>query len=105
MNIMLSSNRRLHIVKISIFLVTVALITSAAGCGESSPVEPQYITQLAAGSDHTVGLKSDKTVVAVGDNSFLQCNVDNWKNIIYMDAGGAHTVALKSDGTDRKSTR
>jgi len=36
------------------------------------------ITQVAAGLWHTVGLKADGTVVAVGLNSFGQCNVDGW---------------------------
>ena len=36
---------------------------------------------IAAGNYHTVGLKSDGTVVAVGDNYSGQCDVDSWKNI------------------------
>jgi len=34
---------------------------------------------VAAGYSHTVGLKSDGTVVAVGRESAGQCNVDGWK--------------------------
>jgi len=37
---------------------------------------------LAAGGHHTVGLQSDGTVVAVGDNDFWQCNVISWTDII-----------------------
>ena len=48
---------------------------------------------------HTVGLKKDGTVVAVGDNSNGQCNVNNWKDIVAVSAGGKHTVGLKKDGT------
>jgi alpha-tubulin suppressor-like RCC1 family protein len=33
---------------------------------------------VAAGSLHTVGLKSNGTVVAVGWNPDGQCNVDGW---------------------------
>jgi hypothetical protein len=54
---------------------------------------------VAAGERHTVGLKSDGTVVAVGDNAHGQCDVDDWENIIQVAAGGYHTVGLKSDGT------
>jgi hypothetical protein len=36
------------------------------------------ITQLATGQDHTVGLKSDGTVVAVGCNQMGQCNTYDW---------------------------
>ena len=52
------------------------------------------------GSGHTVGLKSDGTVVAVGDNSWGQCNVygKKWKNIIKVAAGDWYTVGLKKNG-------
>ena len=51
------------------------------------------------GYDHTVGLISDGTVIAVGDNEYNQCNTSNWKDIIAISAGGINTVGLKSDGT------
>ena len=34
---------------------------------------------VAAGSSHTIGLRSDGTVVACGDNVFDQCNVSDWR--------------------------
>ena len=54
---------------------------------------------LSAGYDHTIGLKSDGTVVAVGDNDNGQCNVKDWKDIVAVSAGDYYTVGLKSDGT------
>jgi len=36
------------------------------------------IVQVVAGGRHTVGLKSDGTVVAVGVNQFCQCNLLDW---------------------------
>ena len=36
---------------------------------------------------HTVGLKSDGTVVAVGDNSYGQLNVGSWSGIVQVAAG------------------
>ena len=36
---------------------------------------------IAAGRCHTVGLKSDGTVVAVGNNEFGQCDVGSWRDI------------------------
>ena len=48
---------------------------------------------------HTVGLKSDGTVVAVGRNEDDQCDVSDWSDIVAVSAGGYHTVGLKSDGT------
>lgn len=53
------------------------------------------------GSGHTVGLRADGTVVAVGDNTYGQCNVtgEKWKNIVAIAAGDWHTVGLRADGT------
>ena len=36
---------------------------------------------LAGGHRHTVGLKSDGTVTAVGDNEYGQCDVGDWRGI------------------------
>jgi alpha-tubulin suppressor-like RCC1 family protein len=78
------------------------------------------ISQIAAGTWHTVGLKSDGTVVAAGDNHFGECDVGGWMEIIVVAAGRSnggccevgnwtginqtatghyHTVGLRSDGT------
>jgi hypothetical protein len=54
---------------------------------------------VAAGEYHTVGLKADGTVIAVGDNDDGQCDVGNWTDIIQIAAGYGHTVGLKSDGS------
>lgn len=54
---------------------------------------------LAEGSDHTVGLQADGTVVATGNNEKGQCDVTKWKDITAVAAGSWHTVGLKSDGT------
>jgi alpha-tubulin suppressor-like RCC1 family protein len=36
---------------------------------------------VAAGCAHTLGLKSDGTVVAMGDNEYGQCDVSGWRGI------------------------
>jgi len=48
---------------------------------------------------HTVGVKSDGSVLAVGANDYGQCNVENWVGIIEIAAGTYHTVGIRSDGT------
>lgn len=54
---------------------------------------------ISAGFDHTVGLRSDGTVVAAGPRCSKACDVMSWRNIIAIAAGKYHTVGLKSDGT------
>ena len=58
---------------------------------------PQDI--IAVGFYHTVGLQSDGTVVACGNNSFGQCDVGALHDVKAVAAGAYHTVALHSDGT------
>ena len=60
---------------------------------------------LSAGDHHTVGLKSDGTVVATEYydlsiyNTYLgQCDVSDWSDIVSISAGNCHTIGLKSDG-------
>lgn len=54
---------------------------------------------IAAGSGHTVALKTDGTVIAIGRNDDGQCDVSAWNDIIAISAGDVHTVGLKADGT------
>jgi hypothetical protein len=57
------------------------------------------VVGIAAGSTHTVGLKSDGTVIAVGDNSEGQCNTEDWTDIVAISASSNNTLGLKADGT------
>ena len=54
---------------------------------------------IIASGHHTVGLKSDGTVVAVGENYRGQCDVSDWTDIVAVSAENWHSVGLKSDGT------
>ena len=69
-------------------------------------------SMIAAGGYHTVGLKADGTVVAVGaldperaswdpnsKTNYGQCNTGNWKNIVAVSAGKYHTVGLTENNT------
>lgn len=61
-------------------------------------VNPKIVS-ISTGFYHTVGLKDDGTVVAVGDNKYGQCNIENWTDIVSISTGHYHTVGLKKDGT------
>ena len=62
-------------------------------------VQCSSVATIAAGTYHSVGLKEDGTVVAVGYNGYGQLNVSSWTNIKAIAAGAYHTVGLKEDGT------
>lgn len=55
--------------------------------------------RMAAGYRHSVGLRADGTVLAAGNNSFGQCNVSGWTDVIQVAAGAMHTLGLRADGT------
>ena len=73
--------------------------SSAASAMAMNTPSGNVTPMVAAGGYHTVGLKSDGTVVAVGNNDYGQCNVGSWTDIIQVAAGYVHTVGLKADGT------
>jgi alpha-tubulin suppressor-like RCC1 family protein len=79
---------------LGLFLTIVALITGIVGCNQ-----PECTPVVAASGYHTVGLKSDGTVVAVGDNYYRQCDVGSWTDIAQIAAGYRHTAGLEADGT------
>lgn len=54
---------------------------------------------LSTCSRHTVGLKTDGTVIAIGDNYYEQCDLSNWNDVIAVSTGSFHTVGLKKNGT------
>ena len=54
---------------------------------------------IACSNGHTVGLKSDGTVVAAGDNEDGRCDVSAWTDVVSIACSDGHTVGLKSDGT------
>jgi alpha-tubulin suppressor-like RCC1 family protein len=67
----------------------------------SGVVPTSFATAMvAAGGQHTVGLKSNGTVVAVGLNTNGSVSgVSSWTGITQVAAGSGHTVGLESDGT------
>ena len=56
-------------------------------------------TTISAGSLYTLGLRTDGTVLAAGNNTYGQSDVSDWTDIAAISAGVYHTVGLKTDGT------
>ena len=54
---------------------------------------------IAAGDCHSVGLKMDGTVIAVGGYGDGQLDVKDWKNIVSVAVGDSCTFGLKDDGS------
>ena len=95
---------------ISTMLVVALALVMATGCpGEIN--EPVRTVKVAAGSQHTVLLKSDGTVWVAGRNNYGQLGLSGtWSRygftqvpdvsgIVDVSAGDYHTVLLKNDGT------
>ena len=83
------------IISLNYVMILFSIIVFMFGYSVAEAAQPM----VAAGEYHTVGLKADGTVMAVGHNQYGQCNVESWTNIVQVSAGGYHTVGLKSDGT------
>lgn len=70
--------------------------------GENKVGHWSDIIKIDMGEQHTVGLKKDGTVMAVGANTGFyagQINVSRWKDIVGIAAGNTYTLGLRSDGT------
>ena len=58
------------------------------------------IVAVAAGASHSLGLKSDGTVLAWGDDLYGKANPpENLSNVVAIAAGDLHSLALRSDGS------
>ncbi|MEW6157005.1 MAG: immunoglobulin domain-containing protein, partial [Verrucomicrobiota bacterium] len=76
------------------------LVAVAWGKLTTVPVSFRMVRAIAAGYDHTIGLKADGTVLAWGANDYGQSNVPaGLSGVKAIAAGGTHSIALRSDGT------
>lgn len=75
-----------------------AQVTGTNG-GAANVYSWKDIVQAAAGKNHTVGLRSDGTVVAAGANENGQCEIGGWTDVVFIAAGDYYTLGIQSDGT------
>jgi hypothetical protein len=75
--------------------------TTTTALYEHTPATARYgVTQVQAGIDFSVALRSDGKVVAWGDSSYSHLAIpSNIKPVTQIATGGDHTVALQNDGT------
>ncbi len=55
--------------------------------------------KISAGRNHSLAVRSDGTVLAVGSNKYGQCDVGEWTDIIAVCAGADFSLGLRKDGT------
>lgn len=71
-------------------------------CGELNVYDWKDIAAIFSSAHHSVGLKSDGTVVATkftgSELNYGQCDVSDWKDIVAITAGDRYTIGLKSNG-------
>jgi alpha-tubulin suppressor-like RCC1 family protein len=68
-------------------------------CNVSNWTDIVQVTASQVGGS-TFGLRSDGTVVAVGNNEYGQCDVGGWTDIVQVTTyWWTHTIGLKNDGT------
>ena len=69
--------------------------------GECNVQNWSGITAVASGTYHCVGLRSDGTVLAVGNNYAGECDLKGWRGITAIAAGADRSFGLCADGTVR----
>ena len=68
--------------------------------GEGSETQPKKTwLQVTCGHSHTVALRSDGYVFAVGANVDGRCDTARWRGVTDICCGIRHTVARKADGS------
>ena len=83
-----TKNRKSFLPALLSIVLVFSLILSLSVLNTASVMaQGQTTPMVAAGQYHTVGLKSDGTALAVGDNYWGQCNVSGWTGIFHVTAG------------------
>ncbi len=62
-------------------------------------IADMYSRLIAAGANHSAVVSKNGTVSSFGDNSYKQCETQDWLGVAGVSASGNHTVAVTVDGT------
>ena len=72
---------------------------SLVAWGQGAIPDDTGLTDIAAGYNHSLAVKSDGSLLAWGYNDDGQCDVPDGNNFETVAAGGWHNLALKPDGS------
>ena len=90
-------NRKMRLQVLLSMALVLSLIVPASLLNIASAMAQGAVTPMvAAGVGHTVGLKSDGTVVAVGFNDYGQCDVGGWNLVLALPPPQEGPVAIKA---------
>ena len=92
----LRKNPNVHVVATAVTLETLQDMISLMEKNNMSVLD---IVQIAVSGNHTIGLKNDGTVLAVGWNSHGQCDVAGQSDVAFIATGEKNTVLVKYDGS------
>ena len=85
-------------VKLSPYIFSIIFLVVFTGF--TVPVDARQHATIAAGGNHSLGVKTDGTVAAWGYNVYRQSTVPaGLAGVKEVSAGVFHSLALKSDGT------
>jgi hypothetical protein len=81
------------------FIIPSAVDSSSAASAMALNTPRGNVTPMvAAGGSHTVGLKSDGTVVAVGSNYYGQCDVSGWNLVLALPSSQCALTTSSTTG-------
>ena len=83
----------------SVYLTAQGELSSADPANPFTPEAMEKLVRLDQNLFNDVGLLSDGTVIAQGNNDDGECDVSAWTDIVSVAVGEYHTVGLKRDGT------
>lgn len=84
--------------RIAVLLILICFMAMIPFCAEG---ETLLQSPVAEGWEFVVGIDATGHAVAAGDNTYGQCDVADWENLVSVAAGREHVIGLCEDGTVR----
>lgn len=84
--------------RFAVLLILICFMAMIPFCAEG---ETLLQSPIAEGLEFVVGIDATGHAVAAGDNTYGQCDVADWENLVSVAAGREHVIGLCEDGTVR----